>query len=54
MLGSMVSTHLGCTQTYSLHPLTQFLDVDGALLVREPQLEGGFMWKNGGFLSYSS
>jgi L-alanine-DL-glutamate epimerase-like enolase superfamily enzyme len=38
MLGSMVSTHLGCTQTFSLHPLTRYLDVDGALLVKQPQL----------------
>jgi L-alanine-DL-glutamate epimerase-like enolase superfamily enzyme len=33
MLGSMVSTHLGCNQTYCLYPLTQWLDVDGSLLV---------------------
>lgn len=33
MLGSMVSTHLGCTQTFGLFPLTKWLDVDGSLLV---------------------
>lgn len=34
MLGSMVSTHLGCSQTYGLYPLAQYLDIDGALLVK--------------------
>jgi L-alanine-DL-glutamate epimerase-like enolase superfamily enzyme len=33
VFGSMVSTHLGCNQTYCLHPLTKWLDVDGSLLV---------------------
>lgn len=44
MLGSMVSTALGSNQTYCLHPLTQWLDVDGALLVKEPDFAGGFQW----------
>lgn len=44
MLGSMVSTHHGCTQTYCLYPLAQWLDVDGSLLVQTPDLEGGFGW----------
>jgi len=34
----MVSTHLGATQTYCLHPLTRWLDVDGSLLVESPNL----------------
>ena len=42
MLGSMVTTHLGATQTYCLYPLTQYLDTDGALLVEEPKVQGGF------------
>ena len=33
IFGSMVSTHLGCNQTYSLYPLSKLLDVDGSLLV---------------------
>lgn len=45
VLGSMVSTHLACTQTYSLHPLTCWLDVDGSLLVDSPILRGGFSWE---------
>lgn len=44
MLGSMVSTQLGCAQTYALHPLTRYLDIDGSLLVKEPRVEGGFKW----------
>lgn len=44
MLGSMVSTHLGSTQTYCLHPLTSLLDVDGSLLVAQPVVKGGFKW----------
>lgn len=50
MLGSMVSTHLGCTQTYQLKPLARWLDVDGSLLVESPVMEGGFKWGNNGYL----
>ena len=51
MLGSMVSTHLGSTQTYCMHPLTKWLDVDGSLLVASPSLMGGFGWDSSGFLT---
>jgi len=34
MFGSMVSTHLGCTQTYQFHEYAQYFDIDGALLVK--------------------
>jgi hypothetical protein len=50
MLGSMVSSQLGCTQTYSLHPLAEYLDVDGSLLLEKPIIEGGFSWGEKGFL----
>jgi hypothetical protein len=44
----MVSTHLGCTQVYQFHPLAQYFDIDGALLVARPDIQGGFNWcKNG-------
>ena len=33
IFGSMVSTHLGSSQTYNLYPLSKLLDVDGSLLV---------------------
>lgn len=36
MFGSMCSTQLGCTQTYQFWPLACFMDVDGALLTKEP------------------
>lgn len=48
MFGSMCSTQLGCTQTYQFHPLAKFLDVDGALLTKQPYLEGGFVWRQDG------
>jgi hypothetical protein len=51
MLGSMVSTHLGATQTYCLHPLSTFLDTDGSLLVQSPELKGGFNWGARGYLT---
>jgi hypothetical protein len=51
MLGSMVSTHLGSTQTYCLHPLTQWLDVDGSLLTASPSMKGGFEWDSKGWLN---
>ena len=44
MLGTMVSTQLGCSQTYALHPFTEALDVDGSLLVKRPCVKGGFEW----------
>ena len=50
MLGSMVSTQLGAAQTYSLHPLAEYLDTDGSLLVSEPAIIGGFSWGEQGFL----
>jgi hypothetical protein len=45
MFGSMCSTQLGCTQTFQYYPLAEYLDVDGALLIKEPHVEGGFIWK---------
>lgn len=53
MLGSMVTTHLGATQTYCLYPLTQFLDTDGSLLVGDPSVKGGFEWGKNGYLQES-
>lgn len=38
MFGTMVSTQLGCTQTFQFYPLAHFLDVDGALLTKTPKL----------------
>jgi hypothetical protein len=38
MFGSMVSTQLGCTQIFQFHPLAQYFDIDGALLVSSPQI----------------
>lgn len=34
MFGSMVSTHLGCTQTFQFYEFAQYFDIDGALLVK--------------------
>jgi len=34
MFGSMVSTQIACSQTFQLHPLATYFDVDGALLVK--------------------
>lgn len=45
MFGSMVSTHLGCTQTFQFYEFAQYFDIDGALLVKQPQISGGFEWK---------
>jgi hypothetical protein len=50
MLGTMVSSHLGSTQTYCLYPLTEYLDTDGSLLVGEPEVRGGFSWGQEGYL----
>ena len=44
MYGSMVSTQLGCTQTYMLAPLCTYMDIDGSLLVKTPKISGGFTW----------
>ena len=46
MFGSMVSTHLGCTQTFQFYKYAKYFDIDGALLVKEPQINGGFEWKS--------
>ena len=40
----MVTTQLGCSQTYLLSNFAKYLDVDGSLLVKEPVIEGGFQW----------
>lgn len=34
MFGSMCSTQLGCAQTFQFYPYAQYLDIDGALLVK--------------------
>lgn len=34
MFGSMVSTHLGCTQTFQFNEYACYFDIDGALLVK--------------------
>lgn len=36
MFGSMVSTHLGCTQTFQFHKYSKYFDIDGALLLKNP------------------
>ena len=48
MLGTMVTTNLGCTQTFQMHPLVRFFDIDGSLLVNDPNPVGGFIWGKGG------
>ena len=48
-LGIMVSSQLGCTQTFHLSPLAQFGDLDGGMLVESP-FEGGFTWSSDGEL----
>ena len=45
MFGSMVSTHLGCTQTFQFYQFAKYFDIDGALLVKSPEIRGGFEWK---------
>ncbi len=30
----MVSTHLGCTQTFQFYQYAKYFDIDGALLVK--------------------
>ena len=44
MFGIMVTTKLGCAQTFQLHPLARYMDIDGDLLVKDPIVEGGFKW----------
>jgi L-alanine-DL-glutamate epimerase-like enolase superfamily enzyme len=48
MFGTMCSTQLGCTQTFQFHPLAEFMDIDGALLIKTPELKGGFRWVEDG------
>lgn len=48
MFGTMVSTNLGCTQTFQLSPFAAYLDIDGSLLVKSPQPPGGVVWGTGG------
>ena len=50
MFGSMCCTQLGCAQIYPLNPLTMYMDIDGALLVSNPIVEGGFTWSSEGRL----
>jgi hypothetical protein len=45
MFGSMVSTHLGCTQTFQFFNFATYFDIDGALLTSDPIIKGGFEWK---------
>ncbi len=44
MFGSMVSSQLGCTQVYEFRQFGQYFDIDGALLVADPEIKGGFEW----------
>lgn len=48
ILGTMVCTNLGCTQTFQMHPLVEYFDIDGFLLVRDPKPKSGFTWEKGG------
>ena len=50
MFGSMVSTQLGCTQSFQLYPLSNYFDIDGSLLVKSPSFSGGFTWGADGLL----
>jgi|694.fasta_scaffold57895_5 hypothetical protein len=38
MFGSMCSTKLGSTQTFQFWPLAHYLDIDGSLLVKDPNI----------------
>ena len=46
----MCSTQLGCSQTFQFFPLTSCMDIDGALLISDPIVEGGFIWKEDGYI----
>lgn len=48
-LGIMISSWLGCTQTYMLAPFAHYGDLDGGLLVHSP-FEGGFKSLSNGVL----
>lgn len=39
-IGSMISSHLGCTQAYQLYPFAEYGDLDGGWLTISPYTSG--------------